>query len=109
MGRFTSVIDMHDNNRGLSKHFEGIKAIDNINVKLFEYEIIAIVGDNGAGKSTLIKTIAGVYKKDGGEIFINGAKAYIGNPKDARNYGIETVYQDGGIISVLDATANLSE
>jgi len=93
--------------RGLSKHFGGIKAIDSIHVKLYENEIIAIVGDNGAGKSTLIKTIAGVYKKDGGEIYIKGEKAYIGNPKDARNYGIETVYQDGGIISILDATANL--
>ena len=93
--------------KDLSKHFGGIKAIDSVNVKLYENEIIAIVGDNGAGKSTLIKTIAGVYKKDGGEIFISGEKAYIGNPKDARNYGIETVYQDGGIISILDATSNL--
>lgn len=92
---------------GLSKHFGGIKAIDNVNVKLYENEIIAIVGDNGAGKSTLIKTIAGVYKKDGGEIYISGEKAHISNPKDARSYGIETVYQDGGVISILDATANL--
>lgn len=46
--------------KGLSKHFGGIKAIDNIDMKLYENEIVAIVGDNGAGKSTLIKTIAGV-------------------------------------------------
>jgi len=56
--------------KGLSKHFGGIKAIDNINLKLYKNEIIAIVGDNGAGKSTFIKTISGVYKKDGGEIYI---------------------------------------
>jgi ABC-type sugar transport system ATPase subunit len=93
--------------KGLSKHFGGIKAIDNVNMKLFDNEIIAIVGDNGAGKSTFIKTIAGVYKKDDGEIYISGEKAHIGNPKDARSYGIETVYQDGGVISILDATANL--
>jgi ABC-type sugar transport system ATPase subunit len=91
----------------LSKHFGGIKAIDNINMKLYENEIIAIVGDNGAGKSTLIKAIAGVYRKDEGEIYISGEKTHISNPKDARNYGIETVYQDGGVISILDATANL--
>ncbi len=91
----------------LSKHFGGIKAVDNINMKLYENEIIAIVGDNGAGKSTLIKAIAGVYRKDKGEIYIGGEKAHISNPKDARNYGIETVYQDGGVISILDATANL--
>jgi len=93
--------------KGMSKHFGGIKAIDNVNMKLYENEIIAIVGDNGAGKSTFIKTIAGVYRKDDGEIYISGEKVHIGNPKDARSYGIETVYQDGGVISILDATANL--
>jgi ABC-type sugar transport system ATPase subunit len=93
--------------KGLSKHFGGIKAIDDVNVQLHENEIIAIVGDNGAGKSTLIKTIAGVYRKDSGDIYINGELVHINNPKDARSYGIETVYQDGGVISILDATANL--
>jgi len=93
--------------KGLSKHFGGVKAIDNIDLELYENEIIAIVGDNGAGKSTLIKTIAGVYRKDYGDIYINGEKAYIYNPKDARDYGIETVYQDGGVISILNATVNL--
>jgi fructose transport system ATP-binding protein len=93
--------------RGLSKHFGGIKAIDSIDLKLYEKEIIAIVGDNGAGKSTLIKTISGVYRNDAGEIFINEEKAHINSPKDARSYGIETVYQDGGVIPILDATANL--
>lgn len=92
---------------GLSKHFGGIKAIDNVDMKLHENEIIAIVGDNGAGKSTLIKTISGVYRKDEGEIYIDGKIAHISNPKDARNYGIEVVYQDGGVIPLLDATANI--
>ena len=93
--------------KGLSKHFGGIKAIDTIDLKLYENEIIAIVGDNGAGKSTFIKTITGVYRKDYGDIYINGEKAYIYNPKDARSYGIETVYQDGGVIPILDAKSNL--
>jgi ABC-type sugar transport system ATPase subunit len=53
-------------------------------MKLYENEIIAIVGDNGAGKSTLIKTITSVYKKDEGEIYISGEKVHISNPKDAR-------------------------
>ena len=91
----------------LSKHFGGIKALDKVNIKLYENEIIAIVGDNGAGKSTLIKTISGVYKKDHGEIYINGEKAKISNPDDAIIYGIETVYQDGGVVPILDAPANL--
>jgi len=91
----------------LCKHFGGIKAIDEIDLTLYDNEIIAIVGDNGAGKSTLIKTISGVYKKDSGEIFIYGEKANIYSPMDARRYGIETVYQDGGVIPILDAMSNL--
>jgi len=91
----------------LCKYFGGIRAVNKVNMKLYKGEIIAIVGDNGAGKSTLIKTISGVYKKDGGEIYINGEKADINNPIDARNYGIETVYQDQGVISIYNASLNL--
>ena len=65
--------------KGISKHFGGIKAVDNVDLKLYKGEIIAIVGDNGAGKSTLIKMISGVYKKDRGEIYINGKEAKIEN------------------------------
>lgn len=92
---------------GLSKYFGGIKAVNNVDFKLYDKEIIAIVGDNGAGKSTLIKTISGVYKKDAGKIFVNGKEAYIDNTIDAKKYGIETVYQDEGMVSILDASANL--
>lgn len=93
--------------KGLSKHFGGVIALDNIDMKLYAKEIIAIVGDNGAGKSTLIKTISGVHKKDAGDIYLFGEKANINNPNDARGYGIETVYQDGGTVPVLDASLNL--
>lgn len=93
--------------KGISKHFGGIKAVDNIDLKLYKGEIIAIVGDNGAGKSTLIKMISGVYKKDRGEIYINGKEAKIENTIDARNYGIETVYQDQGLVQNFNASLNL--
>lgn len=93
--------------RGLSKYFGGIKAIDNIDMELYEKEIVAIVGDNGAGKSTIIKTISGVYQKTAGEIFIYGNKTNINNPSDAKAYGIETVYQDQGLIPILTAASNL--
>ncbi len=92
---------------GLSKHFGGIKAVDNVDMKLYDGEIIAIVGDNGAGKSTLVKVISGVYKKDSGKIYINNEECVINNPDDAKNYGIETVYQDEGLIQILDAASNL--
>lgn len=93
--------------KSLCKYFGGIKAVHKVDMKLYEGEIIAIVGDNGAGKSTIIKTISGVYKKDSGEIYIAGEKAIVNNPIDAKNYGIETVYQDEGVISIYDASLNL--
>lgn len=93
--------------RNLSKYFGGIKAVDNLSMKLYEKEIIAIVGDNGAGKSTFIKTISGVYKRTQGEIYIEGREANINNPSDAMRYNIETVYQSEGVINSLDASSNL--
>lgn len=93
--------------KGITKHFGGITAVENVDFKLYENEIIAIVGDNGAGKSTLIKIISGVYKADNGKIFINGNEVEINNPNDAKNYGIETVYQDEGLIQTMDIASNL--
>ncbi|UCB45451.1 MAG: sugar ABC transporter ATP-binding protein, partial [Spirochaetota bacterium] len=91
----------------LCKFFGGIKAINDVDMKLYKGEIVAVVGDNGAGKSTLIKTISGVYPKNSGEIYINGKKAEINNPNDAKRYGIETVYQEGGLIPTFNAYLNL--
>ncbi|MCD4669767.1 MAG: ATP-binding cassette domain-containing protein [Actinomycetia bacterium] len=93
--------------KALEKHFGGIRAVNKIDMKLYKNEILAIVGDNGAGKSTLIKCIAGVYRKDEGELYIEGKKVDINNTKDAKDLGMETVYQDKGLISVLDAPSNL--
>lgn len=93
--------------KNLSKHFGGLRAVDGVNLKLYEGEIIAIVGDNGAGKSTLIKTISGVYKKTSGQIYINGEEADINSTLDARRNGIETVYQSESTLESFNATANL--
>ena len=93
--------------KNLCKFFGGLKAANNINIKVYEGEIIAIVGDNGAGKSTIIKTISGVHKKDKGEIYVMGEKVNINNPIDAKKYGIETVYQDEGVIPIFNASINL--
>lgn len=70
--------------RELCKYFGGVKAVDGVDLKVYEVEIIAIVGDNGACKSTLIKTISGVYRKTSGQIYINGEEAEIHNTIDAR-------------------------
>ena len=93
--------------KNLKKYFGAVKAVDDIDMKLYDGEIIAIVGDNGAGKSTFIKTITGVHKKDRGEIYINGKNVNITNTMMARKNGIETVYQEQLLVKVFDAAGNL--
>jgi ABC-type sugar transport system ATPase subunit len=70
-------------------------------------EVIGLLGDNGAGKSTLIKMVSGVYKPDDGEIFFNGQKVEFGSPRDARDMGIETIYQDLALAENLDVGSNI--
>ncbi|MBE0479147.1 sugar ABC transporter ATP-binding protein [Candidatus Aerophobetes bacterium] len=93
--------------RGLKKHFGGIRAVDDVSFKLYESEILGIVGDNGAGKSTLIKLITGAYKSDGGEVFLNGNRLEIQNTLQLRKLGIETVYQNQGLVENMNAPSNL--
>ena len=69
--------------------------------------MLGIVGHNGAGKSTLIKILAGAYRMDSGDIYVAGGKASINTPRDARNLGLETLYQDLALADHLDAVANL--
>jgi ABC-type sugar transport system ATPase subunit len=93
--------------RGIQKHFGHVTALANGDFVLAPNEVHAIVGDNGAGKSTLIKIISGVYRADGGELRLNGRPLSVANPREARQLGIETVYQDLALADHLDAAANL--
>jgi len=93
--------------KGISKHFGGVIALENLDFELMEGEILGIVGDNGAGKSTLIKIISGVVEKDRGEIYYKGKKVEIKDPKDAKRLGIETVYQNLALVDLLDVPANI--
>jgi fructose transport system ATP-binding protein len=93
--------------RNIKKHFGGVHALCGIDFELYEGEVLAIVGDNGAGKSTLIKVLSGVYKKDEGEIFYFGKKVEITSPGEAKELGIETVYQDLALIDELDVPSNI--
>ena len=99
----TPLVEIKD----LSIAFGGIKAVDQASVDLFPGEVVAILGHNGAGKSTLIKVLSGAYKRDGGQIFVNGVEADINNPRDAKKYGIETIYQTLAVADNVDAAANL--
>jgi ABC-type sugar transport system ATPase subunit len=69
--------------------------------------VVGVLGHNGAGKSVLMKMLSGALQRDGGEIYINGEKATINNPRDARNYKIETIYQTLALADNLDAASNL--
>lgn len=93
--------------RNLYKNFGGIKAVDNVSLTLRKGEILGIVGDNGAGKSTLIKILTGAYKKDAGEVLLDGQPVDITTTGEARSLGIETVYQSSGLVELMNAPANL--
>ncbi len=93
--------------RDISLAFGGLRAVDDVSIDLFAGEVMALVGHNGAGKSTLIRILSGAYRRDGGSICIRGAEAAIANPRDARKYGIETIYQTLALAENIDAAANL--
>jgi len=93
--------------RGIKKHFGGIEALKGVDFEIRQGEIVSLIGDNGAGKSTLIKIICGVQEPDEGEVILNGKKIKLFDPKQARNMGIETIFQDLALFNVLDVTNNL--
>jgi len=93
--------------RELSKHFGGVAALERVSFDLFPGEVLALAGDNGAGKSTLIKAIAGVHQPDHGEIWYDGARVQFASPREARDRGIETIYQDLALADNLDVGANV--
>ncbi len=99
----TPLVDL----RNISISFGGIKAVDDVSLDLYPGEVVGLLGHNGAGKSTLIKILSGAYEADSGEIWINGEKAEINSPRDARDYNIETIYQTLALADNLDAASNL--
>ena len=99
----TPLVEMKD----IAISFGGIRAVDHVSVDLHPGEVVGLLGHNGAGKSTLIKILSGAYQMDSGEIRINGERATINNPRDARRYNIETIYQTLALADNLDAASNL--
>ncbi len=99
----TPLVQLKD----ISISFGGIRAVDHVSLDLHAGEVVGLLGHNGAGKSTLIKILAGAYKKDSGEIWIEGKRAEINSPRDARDHNIETIYQTLALADNLDAASNL--
>ncbi len=93
--------------RNLVKRFGGLTAVDHVSLDVYPGEVVGLVGDNGAGKSTFIKMISGVHQPNEGKIFFDGKEVHINRPSDARDKGIETIYQDLALSGNLDAAANI--
>ncbi|NYF59601.1 ATP-binding cassette domain-containing protein [Micromonospora purpureochromogenes] len=93
--------------RGLVKTFGKVVGLDGVDLDLYPGEVLAVIGDNGAGKSTLIKCLTGALTPDAGHLFLEGRPAQFKRPQDARDAGIETVYQTLAVAPALDIASNL--
>jgi fructose transport system ATP-binding protein len=93
--------------RGLVKTFGSVVGLDGTDFELYPGEVLAVIGDNGAGKSTLIKCLSGAMVPDAGEILVEGAEIHFRRPQDAREAGIETVYQSLAVAPALDIASNM--
>ena len=93
--------------RQIVKNFGRVHALRGANFTVYPQEVVALVGDNGAGKSTLVKSLVGVHPPDSGEIIFEGREVEIHTPHDARDLGIETVYQDLALAEEIDPAANM--
>ncbi len=93
--------------RGITKSFGAIHALQGVDLDVNPGEAVGLMGDNGAGKSTLMKIIAGNYPPTAGTIHIEGRETQFAKPIDARNSGIEIVYQDLALCDNLTAAANV--
>ena len=102
---------MHDHPllqlRGVSKTFPGVKALDAVDFVARRGEIHSLMGENGAGKSTLIKVVTGAYRRDVGEMLLDGKSIDPRSPLEAQQLGISTVYQEVNLIPTLSVAENI--
>src|SRR3954453_15545717 len=92
---------------GIHKAFVGVKALDDVDLRLFPGEVHALMGENGAGKSTLIKVLTGVHPIDAGEITLEGRPVLFGSPMEAQHGGVSTVYQEVNLCANLSVAENI--
>ena len=91
---------------GIGKRFGTVSALEGVDFEVRAGEVTALLGDNGAGKSTLIKILTGVYPPSAGSIYFRGREVRIESPRDARELGIETVYQDLALVPLMSVARN---
>ena len=93
--------------RGISKHFTGVQALDDVSFQLYAGEVHMLLGENGAGKSTLMKVLCGAYKADAGEFYYQGQPVSIAGPVDAQRLGIAVIFQEFTLVPHLSVAQNI--
>ena len=93
--------------RGISKTFLHVRALEEVDFRIYPGETVALVGDNGAGKSTLMKILVGAYQADEGQLLMDGHEVSIKSPNDAAAHGIAVVYQDLALANHRDVASNV--
>ena len=101
--RRTPLVELRD----MRVAFGGVHAVDGVTVDLYPGEIVGLVGGNGAGKTTLIRTLSGAHVADSGEVLIDGEPVTISTPRDAKELGVETIYQTLALADNIDAPGNM--
>lgn len=93
--------------QNVSKDFGGVRALRNINLKLYPGQIVGLLGENGAGKSTLVRILTGVIRPDEGAIFVDGKEIRFSDPRDAQGVGLAATYQEPMVFPDLDIGENI--
>jgi D-xylose transport system ATP-binding protein len=99
----TPLVEM----RNINVAFGGVHAVRDVTIDLYAGEVVGLVGGNGAGKSTLMKVLSGAHPADSGEIHVDGQVVHLRNPRDAKAFNIETIYQTLALADNIDAPGNL--
>jgi simple sugar transport system ATP-binding protein len=92
--------------REVSKYFGNVIALKDVSVSVNEGQVTCVLGDNGAGKSTFIKILSGVHPHDEGELLVEGEETHFRSPREAREHGIATVYQDLATVPLMSIWRN---
>jgi simple sugar transport system ATP-binding protein len=92
--------------REVSKYFGNVIALKDVSVSVSEGQVTCVLGDNGAGKSTFIKILSGVHPHDEGELLVEGEETHFRSPREAREHGIATVYQDLATVPLMSIWRN---
>jgi simple sugar transport system ATP-binding protein len=92
----------------VAKRFGPVTALQDVSIRLEQGEVLGLIGDNGAGKSTLIKILTGFHQPDEGQVYLDGEAVSLRSVNDARQRGIETVYQDLALVNDLPVYLNMA-